>query len=84
MRTTITIDDYIERKIREYAINTHRTFKDSVNELLRIGLEIKEKSKGEKRQFKVEARHLGFQPGVDMEKLNQLVDDMELKDQIGK
>ena len=38
-RTTITLDDALERQIKEYALASGRSFKDVVDALLRIGYE---------------------------------------------
>ena len=39
-----------------------------------------EEKKPEKQEpFRVEAKHCGFQPGIDIEKLNQISDDIEIK-----
>jgi len=39
MRTTLTIEDQLVRKLKQRALETNRSFKDVVNEALRSGLE---------------------------------------------
>ena len=51
-----------------------------MNETLRSGLEAERKPERRRKRFKVKARHLGFQPGIDIGKLNQLVDALEVED----
>jgi len=56
--------------------------KTAVNEALRAGLE---KTADVKRpKFKVEPQSLGFKPGIDRNRLNQLVDELEVEDFVRK
>ncbi|MCK5735321.1 MAG: hypothetical protein KAH21_02540 [Spirochaetaceae bacterium] len=75
MRTTITLDDQLEQKIKELAVKEKTSFKTITNELLRFGLEARESRPA--YIFKVEAEDCGIRDGIDEEKLNQVYDDME-------
>ena len=76
MRTTITLDDQLEQKIRELAVKEKTTFKNLTNELLRTGLEVREKRPA--YSFKVLAEDCRLRNGIDEEKLNQIIDDPEI------
>lgn len=77
MRTTLTLDDLIEQKIRELAAKERTSIKAVTNELLRIGLDVKRKRDEKRTAFTVKPKHCGFRPGIDTEKLNQIIDDLE-------
>lgn len=78
VRTTLTIDDDLGRALRETARHSGRSFKSVVNEVLRRGIAVGEKPAAPREPFRVEARPLGWAPGVDPLKLNQLVDELEV------
>ena len=78
MRTTLTLDDDLGRALRETARHSGRSFKSVVNEVLRRGIAVGEKPAATREPFRVEARPLGWAPGVDPLKLNQLVDELEV------
>lgn len=80
MRTTLTLDDDVARKLKEIARATDRSFKEVVNESIRRGLAVGETSLPDQEPFVVEARARGFRTGVDATKLNQLYDDLEAED----
>ena len=75
MRTTLTLDDRIEQRIKELAVKEKSSFKTITNELLKLGLEAREKRPA--YHFSVDAEDCGFREGVDIEKLNQIYDDLE-------
>lgn len=77
MRTTLTIDDDLARQLTLKAELERRSFKDVVNETLRRGLGVGSVL-GKKRRFKVVPKHCGFRPGIDIGKLNQLNDELEI------
>lgn len=75
MRTTLTIDDDLARELKETAHRERRPFRDVVNDALRRG--IGQGATAPAERFTVEPLHLGFAPGVDPRRLNQLADDLE-------
>ena len=78
MRTTLTLDDDLGLALRDVARNSGRPFKVVVNEALRRGLAVGAKPLEGGKPFRVRARRLGWAPGVDPLKLNQLVDELEV------
>jgi hypothetical protein len=74
MRTTLTLDDDLIRRVREEAARTRRTVREVLNQRLRLGLAVARLTK----PFRVEPfTAKGFAPGVDELKLNQLADTLE-------
>lgn len=78
VRTTLTIDDDLGRALRETARRSGRSFKSVVNEALRRGIAVGEKPAASREPFRVESAPMGFAPGVDPFKLNQLVDELDM------
>ena len=76
MRTTLTIDSDVERLLRREMRRTSKSMEAVVNDALRVGLGMQGKP-ARTRRFKVEPHAFGFKPGVDVDRLNQLVDEME-------
>lgn len=76
MRTTVTLDDDVAEKVKDYSHRTRVSFKVALNAVLRRGLSAQEPPR-EKRPFRVVPHSGGFRPGVDVAKLNQLVDQLE-------
>ncbi len=80
MRTTVTLDDDIARHLREIAQRSGTSFRQTINTLLRQGLSKGAKPQAEMARFRVEARPCGFRCGVDLLRLNQLNDDLEVEE----
>ena len=79
MRTTLTIDSDVERLLRREMRRTNRSMEAVVNDALRVGLGMRSKPP-RARRFKVEPHAFGFKPGVDVDGLNQLADEMETEE----
>lgn len=73
MRTTTSLADDLDRRVRDIAHATNRAYKDVLNEALRKGLGVPMEAK----PFQVKTFRLEFRPGHDLEKLNQLNDELE-------
>jgi len=80
MRTTLTVEDDLARRLKELARASGRSFKEVVNEAIRRGLSVVEDPPPELPRFRVRARACGFRAGIDPARLNQLYDEMELQD----
>jgi hypothetical protein len=76
MRTTLTIDDDLAGLLKRRARELGLPFKDLVNRTLRAGLG--EQAKPRRHNSPRTVPHaFGFRPGIDLDKLNQLVDELE-------
>jgi len=76
MRTTLTIDPDVEQLLQQEMRRTNGSLKAVVNDTLRAGLGVRGKPSRAPR-FKVEPHAFGFRTGVDPDRLNQLVDELE-------
>ena len=76
MRTTLTLEDDLARRLRELARSRGISFKEAVNETLRRGLSIQIASE-EAPPYRVKPYRSDLRPGVDPLRLNQLADDLE-------
>jgi len=76
MRTTLTLDTDIAERIQQEMRRTGKGLKAVVNEALRLGLAQKGKPARPSR-FTVKPQSFGFKPGIDLDRLNQLVDELE-------
>jgi hypothetical protein len=79
VRTTLTLDDDLARKLRELAHRRKISFKEAVNSVLRRGLVAQESRAEVGQPFEVETFRSAFRPGVDPLKLNQLSDELEAR-----
>jgi hypothetical protein len=76
MRTTLTIDDDVAGILKRHARELGVPFKEVVNRTLRAGLG--EHAKPRRRTAPKTIPHaFGFKAGIDLDKLNQLVDELE-------
>ncbi|HLA76976.1 MAG TPA: hypothetical protein VJU18_05280 [Vicinamibacteria bacterium] len=76
MRTTLTLEPEVAERLQQELRRTGKSLKTVVNEALRLGLGFGGKPPRVPR-FEVEPHAFGFKPGVDLDRLNQLVDEME-------
>lgn len=80
MRTTLTLDDDLVKRLKELARQGERSFKEVTNEVIRRGLSAGAPQAEGVEPFRVEPKACGFRPGVDPLKLNQIYDDLEMGD----
>ncbi len=84
MRTTLTLEDSLAAKLREAARKRKLSFKQIINEALRKGLQTTDERRAVKK-FRVEPiMRGGFQPGIDVDKINQFLDGEETEHFIAK
>lgn len=76
MRTTLTIQEEYDSRLRKIAREQNRSYKEVVNEAIAHGLNALEIAEpvGE---YRVRARSYGLKAGVDRTRLNQLYDKLE-------
>ena len=82
MRTTLTLDSDIAQRLRQELASGKKSFKEVVNERLRLGFGLK-KAK-DRPPYRVKAHSSAFLPGIDQNKLNQLVDQLQVEEFIRK
>jgi hypothetical protein len=76
VRTTLTLDEDIAAKLKAESRKTGRSFRDTVNTCLRVGLTLRKQS-DTARPFRVKARDMGLRPGINIDKVSALLDDLE-------
>jgi hypothetical protein len=75
VRTTLTLDDDVARRLAETARESGRSFKAVVNETLRNGLE--RSGEAPRKRFRVKPRALGLREGFDYSNTEELLDRAE-------
>jgi hypothetical protein len=83
MRTTLTLDPDVAQELKVRMTARKTSFKEVVNETLRQGLAVKPKSKP-REVFRIVPHSFGFKAGIDVNKLNQLVDELEVQEFVAK
>jgi hypothetical protein len=76
VRTTLTLDEDVAAKLKAEARKTGRPFKETVNACLRAGLSLR-KPVRTARVFRVRPYDMGLQPGVNLDKVSTLLDEIE-------
>ena len=79
VRTTVSIDDDLFEKLKDAAAKRRQPFTAIVNETLRQGLSAQRTRAARRQPFRVETFDSAFRPGVDPLRLNQLLDDLEVR-----
>ncbi len=77
MRTTVTIDEDVARELKTRARKSDRSFKEVLNESLRFAFSISRSPIRKIKRFRVRPHRSAFRQGIDLEKLNQLVDQLD-------
>jgi len=77
MRTTLTLDPDVARGIKARMAGKRASLKQTVNEALRAGLAHLGRERA--ARFSVEPHSCQFRPGIDLDKLNRLVDELDVE-----
>jgi hypothetical protein len=75
MRTTLTLDDDVAAKLQAEARKSGRSFKETVNRVLRLGLNSKKDAP--LKPFKVRAWRMGARPGLNFDNIEELLDQID-------
>lgn len=76
MTTTVTLDEDVERLLREAMHRSRRSFKETLNAAIRAGLSQNKKTAAAP-PLMVKARPMGLQPGIDPAGFNKLADEVD-------
>lgn len=76
MRTTVTLDNDVERMVRDAMHRSRKSFKAALNDGLRAGLGGRA-APANRAAFVIKARPLGLRAGLDPAGFNKLADDLE-------
>lgn len=83
MRITLTLDPDVAEQLDGQIRRTGKGMKATVNEALRVGLGMAGKP-FQPPPFKITAFVSGLQPGIDRDKMNQLLDQLEVEEFLRK
>ena len=76
MRTTLTLDDDLAGLLKRRARQVGLPFKEAVNRTIRAGIGEATATRGHPAP-KTISHSFGFRPGIDLDKLGQLADELE-------
>lgn len=79
MRTTLTLEPDVAERLASEIRRTGKSLKAAVNDALRVGLGMGGRRRRPPR-FEVEPHAFGLVPGVDPDRLNQLVDELDVEE----
>jgi hypothetical protein len=79
VRTTLTLDPDLAKKLKDLAHKRGQSFKQTLNDVVRRGLAA-QAHRPERPPYTLTPHHGGFRPGVDPDKLNQLLDELDVED----
>jgi len=75
MRTTLTLDEDVAAKLQAEARKSGRSLKETVNRVLRLGLNSKKDAP--LKPFKVRAWRMGARPGLNFDNIEELLDQLD-------
>jgi hypothetical protein len=83
VRTTVTLEPDLAKKVKALAHGRGMSFKQALNEVIRRGLTAPAQRDARAR-YRIKPYQGQFRPGIDPGKLNQLVDQLETEDFVTK
>lgn len=72
-RTTVTLEDDVAALLEERARETGATFKEVINQVIRVGL-TRQASEAEEEPFHVQPRPLGLKKGLSYDNIADLLE----------
>ena len=75
VRTTLTLDADVAAKLKAEARRTGRSYREIVNEFLRIGMRVQRATPP--GPFQVHARRMGLRAGLDIDNIGELLEQIE-------
>ncbi len=76
MRTTLTLDDDVAAKLRAEMRKSGKSFNETVNEYLRLGLSVRREMPPAK-PFKVRPTPIRLRPGFSLDCIGRLLEQVE-------
>jgi len=83
VRTTLTLERDVAERLQKELRRSGKAMKTVVNEALRLGLGMAGKPV-RPPPFQVRPHAFGFKPGIDLDRINQLVDELEAEETVRK
>ena len=79
IRTTVTLDEDVLDRVKQESKDRGDSFRETLNNLLRFALS-NEKVPRERREFKIKPTHMGIVPGLNYDKIGEMLDYAEGED----
>jgi len=76
VRTTLTLDEDVAARLKAGSLRSGRSFKETVNEALRLGLS-RRRPPAPGAPFRVKARPMGLRPGLSLDCTSALLEKVE-------
>ena len=78
-QTTLTLDPEVAKRLKSEIRRTGKSLKSVVNDALKAGLGLAWKP-GRDPRFEVRPHAFGVRPGIDLDRANQLVDELDTEE----
>ena len=75
MRTTLTLDDDVIARLRQTARESGQSFKQVVNDTLRLGFQAR--LTAAPPPYVVKARRTGLRPGISFDSISSLLEELD-------
>lgn len=76
MRTTLTLDEDVAAKLKSEARKTGKSFRETVNQVMRAGLHSLNEKKPS-RKFRIKTRKLHPREGYNLDNIGELLEQLE-------
>jgi hypothetical protein len=77
IRTTVTLDEDVLNRVKDESKASGRSFKETLNELVRDGLASKGDLRQRKREFRIDPIHTGLRQDLNYDCTEALVEAIE-------
>ncbi len=82
VRTTVTLDPDVAAKLRTVAAERGVSFKEALNEALRLGLS--SEGGGSTRRYRLRSKRMQLRPGIDLDRALRLAAALEDEETVRK
>jgi plasmid stability protein len=76
IRTTITLDDDVAERVKQQSRSHGKSFRETLNELLRAGL-LAAETQPKRTKFRVKPFHSGYKPSLNLDCTEALLEYLE-------
>jgi hypothetical protein len=77
IRTTVTLDEDVLNRVKDESKATGRSFRETLNELVRDGLASKADLRQRKREFRIDPIHAGMRTDLNYDCTGALLEELE-------
>lgn len=72
IRTTVTLDDDVVDRVKRASRSRGASFRDTLNDLLRIALSLENQS--QRRTLEIKPEHMGYRAGLNYDNIESLLE----------